>query len=256
MINLSPYFAEILGMFAADGCIQYPHYICMWGNITEDKDYYDKIVCPLFSKVFNKTIAAHEKKSNSVYGFYICDKKIVNVFKNLGFTNNKTYIVSIPKIVSNSKDKKIISAFIRGFADCDGCIYFQRRKGKYKSFKLKYHTYPKIEIRTVSKKMSNNLSYLLNKLNIKHTTCITRSKKPNEKSVNRIIIRGPERVELFMKKIGFNNPAQRSKYLIWKKFGLCPIKTSLEQRKFILKNKSDPYSFYRHALDRTRTYNP
>ena len=39
---MTPELAEILGMFAADGCLQ-KDYICMWGNIHEDKDYYDKI---------------------------------------------------------------------------------------------------------------------------------------------------------------------------------------------------------------------
>ena len=72
-INLTEDFAEILGMFAADGSMQEGH-ICMWGNIYEDKEYYDEIVCKLFSKVFNKKVVAHEKKSNSVYGIYICDK--------------------------------------------------------------------------------------------------------------------------------------------------------------------------------------
>ena len=69
-MKITKEFAEILGMFAADGCLQ-NNYICMWGSIYEDQKYYDEIVCPLFSKVFNKEITAHEKKSNSVYGFYI-----------------------------------------------------------------------------------------------------------------------------------------------------------------------------------------
>lgn len=247
-MKLTKEFSEIIGMFAADGCLQ-NNYICMWGNIVEDKDYYNRIVCPLFSKVFNKTVTAHEKKSNSVYGFYLCDKNVVMLFRSLGFTNKKTYTVSIPKEIIENDNEEIIAAFIRGFADCDGSIYFQRRKGKYKQFKLKYHTYPKIELRTVSKEMSDNLSHLLDKLNISHTKCVTKSKKPNEKPVNRVIIRGPERIESFMKKVGFNNPVQYSKYLIWKKFGLCPIRTNLEQRKFILNNELDPYSFYKTGLE-------
>ena len=89
-------------MFAADGCMQ-KGYICMWGNINEDREYYDNIVCPIFSKIANKQIKAHEKKSNSVYGFYLCDKSIVQLFRELGFKNNKTYNVDIPQIIKESK---------------------------------------------------------------------------------------------------------------------------------------------------------
>ena len=133
MIKLTSEFAEILGMFAADGCLQ-NGYICMWGNIREDKEYYNQIVCPLFSKVFNKSIQAHEKPSNSVYGFYICDPKIVKLFRNLGFTNNKTYCVKAPETIIQSDRLEVLAAFIRGYAECDGCISFMKRKGKYSEY--------------------------------------------------------------------------------------------------------------------------
>ena len=225
--------AEVLGMFAADGCLQ-DNYICMWGNITEDKDYYDKIVCPLFSKVFGKKIIAHEKKSNSVYGFYLCDKKIVQQFKEIGFNRNKTYDVKTPKMILENNNPEIYSSFIRGFADCDGHINFMKRKGKYSFFKTNFNTYPRIEIKVVSKKIIEEISYMLDKLNIKHTKYIEKSIKINEKDRFRISIRGIERIEDWMKKIGFNNPAQHTKYLVWKKHGFCPARTTLQQRKSIL----------------------
>ena len=146
-MKITKEFAEILGMFAADGCLQHPHYICMWGNIYEDQEYYDKVVCPLFSKVFNKEITAHEKKSNSVYGFYICNKEIVKIFKELEFSNKKTYNVKVPKEILESENEEVIAGFIRGFTDCDGCLTFMRRKEKgYSKFKQKFHTYPRIFI--------------------------------------------------------------------------------------------------------------
>lgn len=246
-MRLTKGFAEILGMFAADGCLQ-DKYICMWGNITEDKDYYDNIVCPLFSKIAKKQIKAHEKKSNSVYGFYLCDKKIVQLFRNLGFTKNKTYDVTTPKIILDSNSPEIYARFIRGFADCDGNINFMKRKGKYSFFKRNFNTYPRVEIKVVSKEIIREISSMLNKLNIKHTVYLNKSKKYNEKDQLKISIRGPKRIEDWMKKIGFNNPAQHTKYLVWKKFGFCPAKITLNQRKLILNNKIDPHSFYKEAL--------
>lgn len=243
-MKLTKEFAEILGMFSADGCLQYPNYLCMWGNIYEDKKYYNEIVCPLFSKVFNKKVLAYEKKSNSVYGFYICDKKIIEIFKQMGFSNNKTYNVKIPKEILESGNQNIITAFIRGFTDCDGCLSFMKRKGKYKEFKRKFHTYPRIEIKIVSEKMIQDISYLLKKLDIPHTVNTTRSKKINEKDSHRISVRGISRMNLWRNKIGFNNPSKENKYLIWKKFGFCPSKIDMEQKELILQNKLNPKKFY------------
>ena len=245
-MKINKEFAEILGMFAADGCIQHPHYICMWGNIYEDQEYYDEIVCPLFSKVFNKEITAHEKKSNSVYGFYICDKEIIAIFRELGFSNNKTYNVRVPKEIFESKDEEIIAAFIRGFTDCDGCLSFMKRKEKgYSEFKRKHHTYPRIFINVVSKKIIEDLSYLLKQLNINHSVNIKRSMKINEKDQYVITIRGIERLEKWKDKIGFNNHAKTTKYFIWKKFGFCPTNIDIKQRKLILEGNLDPHSLYK-----------
>lgn len=242
-MELTTELAEVFGIFAADGSMQDSH-ICMWGNINEDKEYYDKRVCPLFSKIFNKNIVAHEKKSNSVYGFYLCSKKAVEFLKDFGFCKRKTYIVKVPNLILNSNNLEIYSAFIRGFADCDGFISFLKRKGKYGSFKKSYHTYPRIGIKIASKTMIEDLSYLLKKLEILHTKGIQKSKEKNLSDIYWIEIRGPDRIENFIEKVGFSNPAQYTKYLVWKKFGFCPVRSSIEQRQLILADKLDPYSFY------------
>lgn len=244
VLNLTKEFAEILGMFAADGSMQDEH-ICMWGNIYEDKEYYDEVVCKLFSHVFNKEVKAHEKKSNSVYGFYICDKEIIQTFKEIGFTRNKTYTVRVPKEIIESKDEKIIAAFIRGFTDCDGCLNFVKRYERgYSHFKRKYHTYPRIYIKIVSKNMIEDLSYLLGKLGIEHTKHTSKSKKPNEKDSQIITIRGKTRLKKWINKIGFNNHSKNTKYLIWKMYGFCPTPSNIIQRNLILKKQINPKEFY------------
>jgi len=241
-MELTNELAEVLGMFAADGCLQ-ENYVCMWGNIHEDKDYYDNVVCPFFSKVFNKKVIAHEKKSNSVYGFYICDKKIVKFFKDFGFSNNKTYDVVIPEIILRSKDKSIFVSFIRGFSDCDGCFSLMKRKGKYSNFKLNFNTYPRINIKSVSSLIINQLSDLLNRLDIEHTIGIERKNIKNEADAYWIMIRGIDRINEFMNTIGFHNPSKTIKFEVWKKFGFCPVNSNIEQRKLFLSDKLDPYSF-------------
>ena len=245
-MKITKEFAEILGMFTADGCIQHPNYICMWGNIYEDQEYYDEIVCPLFSKVFNKEVTAHEKKSNSVYGFYICNKKIIEVFKKLGFSNNKTYTVRIPKEIMESNDIEIIAAFIRGFTDCDGCLTFMKRREKgYSEFKRKHHTYPRIYIKISSKNMIDDISHLLNKLKINHAINMQKKSRENWSDMHIIVIRGVKGLEKWKDKIGFNNHAKTTKYFIWKKFGFCPTNIDIKQRKLILEGNLDPHSLYK-----------
>lgn len=233
-------FAEILGMFAADGCLQ-EGYICMWGNIYEDQDYYNEVVCPMFSRVFKREIKAHEKKSNSVYGFYLCSKEIVKLFKELGFTNNKTYDVNVPKIIMKSNNPKIHAAFIRGFADCDGYLSFMKRKGKYREFKLKYNTYPRVGMNGVSKEIIKSIGIMLRNLKVKHTMVFAKSRKLNEKDQYVIIIRGENRLENWMEKIGFHNSSKYNKYQIWKKYGMVPSKSTHAQRKLIMEGKLDPF---------------
>ena len=105
---MTPELSEICGMFAADGCMQ-KGYICMWGNIIEDRDYYDRYLAPLFNQTFNKKFNVHEKKSNSVYGFYLCSKRIVKLFNEVSDfpIGKKTYTVKVPNILLKSKDHKI-----------------------------------------------------------------------------------------------------------------------------------------------------
>jgi hypothetical protein len=214
------------------------------GQLYEDKDYYNNLVCPLFSKVFNLKILAHEKKSNSVYGFYICNKEVVKLFIKFGFTNKKTSSVRIPQEIMKSKDKKIWVAFIRGFADCDGCFSLMKRKGKYKLFKLKFNTYPRISIKIISKGMIEDIHLLLAKLNLKHTFGIERKDKANEADAHWIMIRGEKNIEDWMKVIGFNNPSKKIKYEVWKKFGFCPSNSGINERKLFLKGVLKPEDFY------------
>lgn len=240
LMNITLELSEVLGMFAADGCLQ-DNYICMWGHIIEDRKYYDEVVCPLFSKAFNKNVVAHEKKSNSVYGFYICNKKIVDFFRSLGFSKRKTYNVEVPKVIFESNDRMIIASFIRGFADCDGCITFMKRGNKYSKFKRNFNTYPRIYIRVASRKIIGDLSILLDKLNINHAVNMQKASKEGWADMHIIVIRGKKRVRDWLKIVGFNNPAKKTKCMIWEKFDFCPTNITISQRNLILLGKLDPF---------------
>lgn len=241
-MKITPGLAEVAGMFAADGCLQ-KGYLCMWGNIYQDKNYYDNVVGPLFSKIFKTKFNIHEKVSNSVYGFYMCNREVVKFFnKKLGFPiGTKTYTVSTPAIILKSKNKQIYSSFIRGFTDCDGNLNFDRRRGNYSLFKRTYPCYPRLEIKCASSNIIKDIQFMLNRLGINKNVITIKSKKINEVDQYRITLNGSKCIK-FMKKIGLNNSAQTTRFLIWKKFGFCPAHTTLEERRKILKGEISPYS--------------
>ncbi len=246
MKNITPETAELAGIFAADGSMQREH-ICFWGNITEDKDYYDNIIEKLFGIAFNIQINPHEKKSNFVYGFYICKKEIIKYFnETLGFPiGSKTYSVRVPKIIMESENQKIWGSFIRGFSDGDGNLNFDKRYGKnYQEILKIIHTYPRIHLKSVSSDLIKDISILLERLRIKHTIHEIPSKKINEKNAFVIQIKGKKRLEEWMKTIGFNNPVQQTRYEIFKKHGFVPVNVSLSKRREILEEKINPWDFY------------
>jgi len=246
--KLTSELAEILGMLVADGCIQ-KNYICLWGNITEDKPYYDGTVATLFKKVFKIKIRTHEKISNSVYGFYLCNKEIIN-FLSENFNlkpGSKTYTVKVPEAIMASNDTKIITAFIRGFADCDGYLNFDKRYGNYNKFNKRFNVYPRIVLISVSKELIEQLQYSLERIGIKGNIRSLLPRKDSEKTAYHLTIKGKTMLKMWMNLMGFNNPVHVTKYHIWKKFGLCPTRVNLFEREKILKGQINPYSYYKHG---------
>ncbi|NYZ79696.1 hypothetical protein H0N95_00425, partial [Candidatus Micrarchaeota archaeon] len=232
-MKLTPELCEIAGMIAADGCVQ-KNYVCMWGNIFEDKSYYDDYMAPLFEKQFDVKLNVHEKKSNSVYGFYLCRREVVKFLgENFGFNEGvKTYSVKVPEKIIDSRNKKFYASFIRGFTDCDGCLNFHKSYGKYSYFKRTFHHYPRIMLSSVSPMIIQDMSEMLDFLGIKHFTRLHKAGLSYYAEV-----KGVDRLERWMDLISFKNPAKLTKYMIWEEFGFCPPNTSLIDRFKMLKKE-------------------
>lgn len=246
--DITPETAEIAGIFAADGSMQKNH-ISFWGNSTEDVDYYDNVLKKLFKMSFNIEINPHHKPSNSVYGFNICKKEVIDYFnKSLDFKiGSKTYTVKVPKSIMQSKDTEIWCSFLRGFSDCDGTLNFDKRYYTCKAILKIIHTYPRIQLKSVSLNIIKDMSELLNRLEIKHFICSYKSKRENEKVAYFIQISGKERLEKWMENIGFNNPSKRTKYDIFKRYGFVPANTKINERYDMLNGDLSPWSFYQNG---------
>ncbi|MSU74262.1 hypothetical protein EXS57_00595 [Candidatus Kaiserbacteria bacterium] len=118
----SPEMAYVLGFFAADGSMlknnRGAHFIEF--TIT------DRSVLEQIQQVTNSTHRIAERKSKvakhkTAYRLQIGSKRWFEDLSQLGFMQNKSKKLSLPKI-----PKKYFGDFVRGYFDGDGCVYFNR----------------------------------------------------------------------------------------------------------------------------------
>jgi DNA-binding transcriptional regulator WhiA len=246
MNNITNEIAEIAGFFAADGSMQKNH-ICFWGNPSEDRDYYDFHLKNLFYKAFKIEINPHDKFSNSVYGFYICNKEIINYFQeHLNFfPGSKTYIVEIPEKILKNNNSSIKSSFINGLFAGDGSLSFMKRYStNYNMFLQKYHCYPRIQIQLASKNIIYQMSKILIDLGIPNFINERLGKRKNQADTYVLNVYGKKRLKKWVKIIGFSNNNHMTRFKIFKKFGFVPPKTTYTERVNIINNQQNPYLNY------------
>lgn len=245
--------AEILGCFIGDGWIENRgDALYIAGNPREDKDHYDNVIAPIFSKYFIKVIPRNFSYWG-VYGIVSYKKEIISKAIPLGFQKGKkSHVAKIPEYVMNSKNHDLWKSVLRGIFDTDGCFYCKKEYGKYNTeFSKKHHTTPRIKIGLVSKELIDQIGFLLNKLNIEFKK--THQKEgficnKNCSSLYILNIWKNHSIDLWFKNIGSSNQRQITRYAIWKKYGFLPPYTNLVQRKLILDGTINPYSFYKKEI--------
>jgi len=248
-MKISKELAEIFGIHAGDGYLRNDGKrteLDISGHV-EDKEYYDKHISNLFLKEFNLKLNCRYFPHRNTYGFVVRQKEIIELFHKFGFPyGRKGQIVNVPESVLNSKDNIIKACFLRGIADTDGSLTFDRKfkSGKYIKFKRERNYYPRIIFMTISQPLFEDISKLLVDLKFRFYTQIYTPKNPKENIKYKIWITGTKELERWMALVGFANFSKFSRYLVWKKFGHCPPKTTRAQRESILKGELDPNSLY------------
>lgn len=128
----TPEMAYVLGFFAADGCMyQNKRGSCYVGFYSTDKPQID-----LIKKLVNvsneieryQSSQPNRKKS---YTLQIGSRKIYSRLQELGFTPAKSLSLRFPEVPD-----EMMSPFVRGYLDGDGCVYFAMhyRKGRDKAY--------------------------------------------------------------------------------------------------------------------------
>ena len=109
-----------LGFIAADGYIGKVNEFEI-GLSIKDKEHLEK-----FKEFIGHSCSIKEKKSNNSCILSFRNKYFINSLKSLGINNCKSLTLKFPSI-----DKKLISHFIRGYFDGDGCIHIRKQVKKY-----------------------------------------------------------------------------------------------------------------------------
>jgi len=217
---------ELIGVIIGDGSIlynpkKYQYRLEIFGNATEDYKYFLKLK-QFINEISGKEPRMRFRKPGKGLTLYIDNKQFVEYLINkLKLPHgNKTFTVKIPsKFVSWEYSKHII----RGIFESDGCLYFSKSKVH------EYPTYPRIEIRSSSPELVNQIVTILRKNSFKVQTL-----NPKIGNTAKVYISGDLMLEKWLEEIGINNPKNLTKFKIWKKQGYYVPRCTLKERETLL----------------------
>lgn len=237
--------AEVCGIHAGDGYLRNDgrrRELDISGNV-EEQTYYDNHVIPLFEKVFNIQIKGRFFPHRNTYGFVVRNPEVILLVHELGFPyGNKSTIVGVPDFILG--DKSLEKGFLRGYFDTDGCLTFQKQYGNYTEFKRTRHFYPRLMFSTVSNHLANNLKEIFEDLEFDFIYYRRRPKKQTENLKYVFALHGIKNLKKWLDIIGIGNRTKYSRFLIWKKYGFCPAKTTYTERLKMLEGLLNPNVFY------------
>lgn len=214
---------EFIGFLIGDGNIYYRiksriYRVELVGNVEEDYDYFDQIEKFLSIYTGSKPLKfiRQEKKGKSMR-IQFNNKKFVDELIALGLPKGKkTFTIAIPELLLK---RRFLFSIIRGLFEADGCLYFSHSK------KLRYPSYPRIEIKSSSLNLVNQLRIFLESEGF-----IVYLKKPTTDKTYALQISGEKMLNLWIQKIGFASLKNFTKYRFWKSKGFYIPRTPLKER--------------------------
>ncbi len=252
--------AELVGLSFGDGGLTYRKNsnrvkFQLRGDLREEKENYVCYIAPLFNKeimipLFNRKVGFVFNKRKNFYGISVESVNIEKPLNYLGIPSGVKEELFIPDWI---KEKEVyLKRFVRGFFDTDGTIYCQRN---YSIKNNRFHTQIKISLTSTSKNLIEEIYKILKSLNFKCYILKRNSYIGPDGFVRKnsftLRLGGGIQINKWFDKIGSKSQKHLTKYLIWKEYGFCPPKTSLEERKKILKKQLSPYNYYAGMPERS-----
>ena len=169
--RITPKLAYLLGYLLSDGCLKdykkigersgSPRYPIHFASNTFH--FADKILNPLFYKLFEKKLGIYKIKGNKCFEVTLSSKVIyLFLYRVCEIPKGKKKgQISIPKVILNSS-KNIQRSFVAGFFDGDGTIYVKNKE---------------IAISQADKRFLEELSVVINNLGIDTRRMYTQRKE-------------------------------------------------------------------------------
>jgi len=251
-MKITPDLAELFGIYVGDGTMSAnksgKRALLSIAAGKDEKEWLD-YVANLFKKIF--CYKPKVRWNLNVYKIQTGISKICEFFKEAGFpVGKKALTIRAPKAIVETNDDVAYKAFLKGYFDADVCLCFERNlHGRYVKFKKTYHYYPRILLTSISKDLIiTDIKQMLEVIGLQHNTRERMPRKKEEHKSYVATITGATQLELWMKEVGSSNLVHTSKYNVWKKFGFCPTKTTLDQRLAMLAGELDPEIFYKATV--------
>jgi intein/homing endonuclease len=209
-------FAYFLGFLLGDGFASenYNHLVYLVGHLTDERDYYDRVIVPLIKELFNIEPRAFVKKGQDAYAVCFGSVQVIAYLKKIGFP-----LIAFQKFIPNpilGSSPEIIRAFVQGLFDADGCLVFSKKN--YKTYR-----YPTVEIKSVHKEVADCVVTMLKDLGFRAS--VRKSAESWVANVN-----GNEQLEKWMADIGSRNIKHLSKFLLYRRIGSCPPHETTPER--------------------------
>ena len=238
---LTKSLAEEIGIHIGDGCLclrkkagHYDYFVCLHRDEEDYKDYVIALIRHLYGIAPSHVDKDEIEKSVALeYN----SRMLFEFKKMLGLPIGNKKDVVIPEFV---EDSEFVLDCVRGIFDMDGSLTFKK---KYRN----RHYYPVIKIDNKNPALILQVERILLSVGIKSFTQLDRPMLASNGSLSNmstVFISGKKRLEKFLYIVSPKNENHISKYRIWKKFGFCPPKTTLEERRKILQGTLNPENFY------------
>jgi len=193
--------AEEVGMHIGDGSMgvyRGRYLYSLAGHRKDDRQYYHELVLPLFKKLY-KCEPKLRFWSGSM-GFQICSKELVNFKASLGLPLGPKLGIRIPTDISHTEN--LAKACLRGILDTDGTMYLEKKNEKL---------YPRIQLKTCSNLLVEDVTNILGKLGYNHSCYAEKPASKDRRVCYAIALRGYI-VERWMAEVGSDNPKHLRKY--------------------------------------------
>ena len=199
--------AEETGVHIGDGSMNLYSkcgIVSIAGHPKDDKEYYKEYLVPLYEKLYGVT--PRLRHWSRAYGFQVCSTELVQFKNSLGLPLGPKQDIRIPAWIMNSYSG-LKAACLRGIFDTDGTFFVEKKSGGY----------PRIQIRTTSKGLAEDIHRLLVEMGFKASKWAEKPGKEGWSIPYAVAVRGKQQIRKWMQEIGTSNPTKKSRYLAWKK---------------------------------------